>query len=232
MIRVLQLSDTHLLQQANALLYRQDVDKNLAMTLDVARSCGPFDLVALTGDISQDGSAASYQRVLDMLQVIDYQHLRAIPGNGLSLGAWHFCPLNSFQQDCVEGHLKRDELDALSGLIDDVEGGAGDVRFLMIAVHHPPHYLCQAAHCSLFEPEPLLTLAARPAVRLVMSGHVHDDYAHRLGTTMFSTSPSTCIGFDHDPAGHKASTLTAGAVIYELADDGSVGRRAIYTAQH
>ena len=45
---------------------------------------------------------------------------------------------------------------------------------------------------------------------------------------MFSTCPSTCIGFDHDPAGHKASTLPPGAIIYDLGDDGSIGRKAIY----
>ena len=98
----------------------------------------------------------------------------------------------------------------------------------MLAVHHPPHFLCTTPLCGLSNAEALLRLTDRDSVRLVISGHVHDDYAHRLGSTLFSTCPSTCIGFDHNPHGHGASTLPPGAVIYDLKEDGSVGRRAIY----
>jgi hypothetical protein len=58
---------------------------------------------------------------------------------------------------------------------------------------------------------------------------VHDDYTHRVGSTLFSTCPSTCIGFDHAPKGHSLRPIKPGAIIYDLGDDGSIGRRAIYT---
>jgi 3',5'-cyclic-AMP phosphodiesterase len=239
--RVLQISDTHVLADADGKLYRRDVNGNLQATITAAQPSAPFDLIILTGDISEDGSSTSYERVKAMFDTLEHHKLLAIAGNhddpvALSavfdtsphdMGNWRVLPVNSHWDSHVEGKLEQHQVASLTKEVAALTAGE---QFALIAVHHPPHFLCQVSHCALSEPEQLMTIAANDTVRLVISGHVHDDYAHRVGSTLFSTCPSTCIGFDHDPAGHKASALPPGAVIYELHGDGSVSRRSIYVA--
>jgi 3',5'-cyclic-AMP phosphodiesterase len=241
--RVLQISDTHLLADPGELLYRRPVTANLAATLSAAAHQGPFDLVLLTGDISEDGSPESYSRIHDMLAELDHGRVLAVPGNhdapavmgevfqGIptELGNWRILPVNSHWPGHPEGKIEASELARLSTTLEQIDQEPSPA-YALVAVHHPPHFLCSNEVCSLTNPEPLLELTARDCVRLVVSGHVHDDYAHRIGSTLFSTCPSTCIGFDHNPNGHRASSLPPGAVIYDLFDDGSVGRRAVYAA--
>ena len=143
------------------------------------------------------------------------------------LAPWIIIPLDSHWPHHVEGRLIEDELNRVQRVLDEIELSR-EIRFVLVAVHHPPHFNCAAPNCTLAEPEALLKLTRHDAVRLLISGHVHDDYAHQVGTTLFSTCPSTCIGFDHNPAGHRTTTLPSGAIIYDLHDDGSVSRRAVY----
>ena len=87
---------------------------------------------------------------------------------------------------------------------------------LSVAVHHPPHFMCEQSHCGLSQSTDLIEAVQGTSVRVVTSGHVHDDFSHQIGPILFATGPSTCIGFDHNPAGHRASSLTPGALVYDL----------------
>jgi Icc protein len=236
MTTVLQLSDSHLLPPGEK-LYKQDVDANFMATIAAAKAYAPFDLVILTGDIAEDGSIATYQRTVDILQDLRYQHLIAIPGNhdvpenmlavmpmaAIDIGPWRVLPVNSHWEAHPEGEISVHDLEALQTQLQQSEA------FTLVAVHHPPHYPCTKRQCGLSNKDALLALTGFASVRLVISGHVHDDYTHRVGSTLFSTCPSTCIGFDHDPKGHSLRPIKPGAIIYDLGDDGSIGRRAIYT---
>lgn len=236
MTTVLQLSDSHL-QPPGVTLYKQDVNANFAAAIAAAKAYAPFDLVILTGDIAEDGSIETYQRIVDMLQYLDSQHLIAIPGNhdvpanmlavmpmaAIDIGPWRVLPVNSHWEAHPEGQISDYDLAALQTQFEQREA------FTLVAVHHPPHYPCTKRQCGLSNKEALLALTGFDSVQLVISGHVHDDYTHRAGSTLFSTCPSTCIGFDHDPAGHGLTSIKPGAIIYDLGDDGSIGRRAIYT---
>jgi len=236
MTTVLQISDTHLLPPGEK-LYKRDVNANLLATVDAVKTYGPFDLIILTGDITEAGSVASYERVVGMLTALDYRQLIAIPGNhdvpanmskvmsmaAIELEPWLVIPLNSHWENHVEGRINDADLEGLKAQLQSTEA------FTLVAVHHPPHYPCTQRHCGLSNREALLALTELDSVRLVISGHVHDDHTHRVGSTLFSTCPSTCIGFDHNPQRHGSTALAPGAVIYDLGDDGSVGRQVIYT---
>ncbi len=241
--RILQISDTHLLAEPDALLYRRPVTSNLEATLSAAARHGPFDLILLTGDISEDGSPESYVRVQEMLSALDHTRVISVPGNHdvppamaevfesvpCDLGNWRVLPVNSHWPGRPEGKVAEEELTNLTAALEEIEEDE-ETGFALIAVHHPPHFICSNQTCSLTNSGVLMELTHRDCVRLVVSGHVHDDYAHRIGSTLFSTCPSTCIGFDHDPNGHRASALPPGAMIYDLYEDGSVGRRAVYVS--
>ena len=145
----MQLSDSHL-QPPGVTLYKQDVNANFAAAIAAAKAYAPFDLVILTGDIAEDGSIETYQRIVDMLQYLDYQHLIAIPGNhdvpanmlavmpmaAMDIGPWRVLPVNSHWEAHPEGQISDYDLAALQTQFEQREA------FTLVAVHHPPHYPC------------------------------------------------------------------------------------------
>lgn len=235
-VRILQVTDTHVFENPDQQLYRRPVDDNLRRTLDKAAERGPYDLVLLTGDIAEDGLQGTYSRVRKLVEPLA-DGVLAIPGNHdtpealyrvfpekeVQVGNWLILGLNSHWPGHVEGRIAETELQWLRDRL-----ATADTDHVMVAVHHPPHFPCQQGHCGMDSASQVSEVLSEHAVRVVVSGHVHDDYAHQVGRTLYATGPSTCIGFDHDPAGHKASLLPPGAIVYELETEGSVSRHAIY----
>ena len=78
-LRVLQLSDCHVSAGADADYRGQSADRNLASLLPEIRRWQP-DFILLTGDVSEDGSAAAYGRVFAKLNSTGAPVL-ALPGN-------------------------------------------------------------------------------------------------------------------------------------------------------
>jgi Icc protein len=67
-IRVLQITDLHILPVEGAAIYGADSSASLRAVLDVACALPePPTLIIATGDLSEDGSAASYLRLREML---------------------------------------------------------------------------------------------------------------------------------------------------------------------
>ena len=124
---VLQLSDTHLLPAGNR-LHGRDVTVNFQNVVAAARPFAPFDFVILTGDISEEGTTQSYQRVVTMLDSVPYGQLIAIAGNhdnpdnisavmptqSCTLDNWKVIPLNSHWPGHVEGRLAQTDLEQLA----------------------------------------------------------------------------------------------------------------------
>ncbi|GAA4916476.1 metallophosphoesterase [Nesterenkonia rhizosphaerae] len=65
--RILHLTDTHLLGDPSARHNGVDTYRNLERTLERIEHLD-FDLIALTGDLSEDGSAASYRRLRELVE--------------------------------------------------------------------------------------------------------------------------------------------------------------------
>ena len=75
---VLQLSDTHLLPSGEK-LYGRDVNVNFLNVVAAVRSSTPFDLVILTGDISEKGTKESCRRIGRATDAV-------VPGNNGTVG--------------------------------------------------------------------------------------------------------------------------------------------------
>ncbi len=176
----------------------------------------PPDVLLLTGDLVEEGTAAEYERLVDLLAPLAMP-LYAIPGNhdtraGLRAA---FAGLpgedRDFVQYTVDDHAVR--LIALDTLIPGEPGGelcAARLDWLearlaealeaptMILMHHPPFLTGLAAmdrngsHLGLKGAERLGAIVARhrQIVRIV-SGHIHRPISVSWHGTTASVAPST-----------------------------------------
>jgi len=166
------------------------------------------DLVLLTGDVSEDASAASYGRVSAQLSTAGAPVL-ALPGNHddptvmrryFPLGPWgaphvyerrnwQLVLLDSTEPGCVHGEFSGAVLAQLEQCLR-----RASARHVFIALHHQPvpveslwidRYALQRA-------DAFWSVVDRfPQVRCVAWGHVHQDFHAVRGEVALLGSPST-----------------------------------------
>jgi len=216
---VAQITDLHLFAESNRNLLGVHTSESWnAVLAQVAELQRQPDLILLTGDLSQDGKVESYlhlKKSLAPLGIPTYW----LPGNHDKLAAmeevlqggvisaeksfavdnWHFVLLNSQVPGCVHGQISQKSLKWL-----DRELSSHPEKHAIVALHHPPFRVdsdwldgsnLQNAE-ELFE-----VLEAHPQVKLVLFGHIHQEFSRwRKGIQYFGT-PSTCIQFE--PHSHE-----------------------------
>ncbi len=224
MARFLQLSDLHVVAPGTLASGRLDTPTLLGQAVDVLLSrlpaIGPIDAVIVTGDISDDGTAASYDRAraeLDRLGlpllVVPGNHdtregvrdcfgdLSFIPETGLidwvqDIGDTRVIGLDTLVEGQGGGLLRRESLDLLEQALDGAEG-----RPVLVALHHPPlrtgiRFMDAIA---LQNPEDLGHCLARRVDPLrIVAGHVHGVFHGHLGRHSVCTGPSLCSAFALD----------------------------------
>ena len=150
-LRVVQVSDCHVSGNPETAYRGQDADGNLAALLPVIEAWQP-ELLLLSGDVSEDSSAASYQRVSTRLKTLGVPVL-ALPGNhdepavmSRYFGAgpwgepfefqarrWGLLLLDSTVADRVSGELATRTLDQLKSCLD-----SSTAEHILVALHHQP----------------------------------------------------------------------------------------------
>jgi 3',5'-cyclic-AMP phosphodiesterase len=212
---VAQITDIHLFADTQQQLLGMPTRASFqAILTQIRRLEQRPDLLLLTGDLSQDGQAASYQCIQDMLVPLDIPTYW-LPGNHDCLptmvrslhgypiihpdklfhaGGWNFILLNSQALGCVHGHLSDTELATLETALQQQPA-----QPTVVALHHPP-FAVQSTwldSSSLRNPDALFTLLDRhPQVKLVLFGHIHQEFhRQRRGVQYFGT-PSTSIQFE------------------------------------
>ncbi|KKK51402.1 hypothetical protein LCGC14_3115300, partial [marine sediment metagenome] len=151
-IQVIQITDTHLGDQPGEPLLGMDTDQSLGHVLDLIRKeRKPADLMLATGDISNCGSVASYQRFHQLTQHLAPRALW-LPGNHDSLpamqqamagaeelnrcaevGDWQIVMLDSTTPGEVGGNFSADELAFLRQTLQD-----STASHVLICLHHHP----------------------------------------------------------------------------------------------
>jgi len=220
---ILQLADIHLRADGRE-VYGHDPEHRLTRVLEACRrELAGVDLVVLSGDQCDDGEPAALARVRQLLDGLGAPVL-AIPGNHdgagvqrasfgdwtpVELGGWRVVGLDSSIAGEIQGSI---DVAALESLLD-----ARDSRPTLLAVHHPPVAPTSHPWFGLEHAARLLSsLAARPHVRAVLSGHVHHAFSLACGSLQLLGAPSTLASFRFDGA---ELTVDAG---------GPVGARAIF----
>lgn len=217
-IELVQISDCHLLAGPGARLKGVDTEAALAAVVaDVAAGPAPA-AVLVTGDLTQDGEAASYHRFAARAAALPAP-VYALPGNHddpamlaavlpdhglavvprLRLDGWDVLMLDSTVPGSDDGALGEARLGALEARLAEARG-----RHVLVALHHQPVVVGGAwdAVVSLADAEALFAVLDRhDNVRAVVWGHIHQPYEGRRGTVRLMGAPATCFQFARDPAG-------------------------------
>ena len=206
-LRIVQLSDCHIAGDSDADYRGQNADRNLRSLLPAIRQWQP-DVLLLTGDISEDASAASYGRVAAMMNSLGAPVI-ALPGNhddpevmsryfpqgpwqgpfNFEKKGWQLLLLDSTRAGKVSGWLSKEILDRLDSLL-----GQCDAAHALIALHHQPVPVQSAwidRYALNFKGAFFEVLDQHPAVRAVVWGHIHQDFSLERNGTLLLGAPSS-----------------------------------------
>jgi Icc protein len=215
-MRLLQLSDPHLLADPRALYRGRNPLQRLQQALAWARRQPALpDLLLISGDLCQDESWGGYVRLRELLAgwptpvaLLPGNHdhpqlLRAALGRrarlapaDLDLGGVRLLLLDSHRSGRVAGWLGERQLAWLAARLQ-----APDDRPLLVALHHPPVPIGSAELDAIAlndAPHLLPLLQRQPQLRAVLFGHVHQHWQGwlpgRPDVPLFGC-PSTLCGF-------------------------------------
>ena len=211
--KIIHITDTHLLNDANADFYgfntKQSFEKVLYASL---LQHADADCVLLTGDISQTGEEPSYRHLKTILEKSNLP-VYAVPGNHdtpqylrqVISGSPEetiqvvdeFCsPLvlvNSCKQGSHQGEVSGQSLRALERFL-----GVCKQSPIVVGIHHPPiltgsEWLDQLG---LRNKQELLALFHKYSLQyIVLCGHIHQQLEVVSDNVHIMTTPSTCHQF-------------------------------------
>lgn len=239
-VRLVQITDTHLQGEPNGKLLGMDTDRSLRAVLDLVRSEQPvIDLVLGTGDLSNHGERGAYERLLDYFAGLGTEHVW-LPGNHddravmaevagdkrlageVRLGGWQIVLLDSQLPGQVGGYLGNEEIARLESLL---AAGRAEGLHSLICLHHQP----VAIGCTWLDQQMVDDAAAFfqivdnfPAVKAVIWGHVHQQYESERGALRLMSTPSTCIQFRPGQRNFSLDDCAPGYRWLELHADGCV----------
>jgi 3',5'-cyclic-AMP phosphodiesterase len=237
--RFAHITDSHIYADPESRFDGMDTRKSLAAVLrDLADSVGSVDAILATGDLTMDGSAEAYRHLASVLP--SSPPTICIPGNHDEPNVWqHAAPALYRQWPCVvdfpdwrllcldtriagrpEGALGLGQHDWLVEALADSE-----TRHIALIMHHPPLALGSPwmDAMGLTDAEALWTAIARHrSVRLIICGHVHQNFDHFHTGVRVLTSPSTCIQFAPRATRYARDPRQPAYRLLELHDDGRV----------
>ncbi len=212
-VRVLQISDCHLFaDQSKELLGVNTADSFKAAVEAIKEQNREYDFIAFTGDISQDYSAASYQHFAKQISILN-KPVFFLPGNhddgplmyrifedlGVNVAKnvitpnWQYIFLNSEVYAVPHGWILRRQLEYIDFCVKRNPG-----KFVTVLVHHMPQLVnsewldTQTMH-NLDE---FNTYVRRiPNLKLVLTGHIHQEFDMVDHGIRYIATPSTSIQF-------------------------------------
>ena len=228
---VVQISDTHLRSRRGA------PDDALARAVAGLRRslAAPPDLVALTGDLADDGSTDALRRVAALVKPLAAPVL-ALGGNhdrpgsiaevfgppaAVTVGAWRVVPLDTWVPNEIYGAA---DVDAARAALD-----ADPSRSTLVVQHHPPLGPSTHPWFTLRHGDELLALLAeRPHVRALGAGRLHQAFHARRRHLLAVGAPSTWYAIRHEAdRWSKAPSGLVGSVVWHLDHDGTATARPV-----
>lgn len=209
MINILQLSDVHFTASGQP-VEGQAPDAQLDAVLAAAlpRSGRP-DLVVISGDLTDDGSRAGYDRLAARLELIGAP-LLAVPGNHddpqlvseffghaiHTLSEWRVIGIDTSRTDQIHGTV---DVPAEAQRLDDL-----DDRPTVLVMHHPPVSPSTHEWFQLDDAEEFAAMvSSRAHVRAMLTGHLHQPFEAIAGDTPVLGCPSTLVAIQHEGDGFK-----------------------------
>jgi Icc protein len=216
-LTVLQITDTHLFAKDDSALFGVKTNANFYRVIEKIKKdivIDKPDFFLLTGDLSQDESEMSYQKIVTALEHFNTP-IYWIPGNHddikmmtqvfsqsplfhhvrhLQTKHFDFVFLNTKLDGTDDGYLAKDELNALDFCLKEAQE-----KSIVVVMHHHPvktntplidQYI-------LRNPDDFWNVMNQTSqVKLVMCGHVHGDYRLKKGDVNIEASPATCLQWE------------------------------------
>jgi Icc protein len=247
-LRILQVTDPHILSDFGKEIYGSDTFESLRSVLQAAITLNePPDIMVVTGDLSEDGSETSYQRLRELLLETNLPTY-VIPGNHDSISQmkktligdriqmksivdfdfWRLVLLNSKVPNASHGFLEQQEIQLLESALED-----NSERSVVTCLHHGPISPCPSKGCQLNNTEFFLaTLKRYPKARVVLAGHAHIELEKKIDHVTLLTTPATsslCIHAQEGAAvnhedfwdSHEFDSTRRGFRILDIQDDGN-----------
>lgn len=212
MLRLVQITDSHLYAEPDKTLLGLPTAESLkAVVALVAREQPDIDLILATGDISQDGSSASYRAFVEQIKPLAAP-MRWLSGNHdlaseqqdaaadsdwsqqvTDLPGWRIVMLDTSVPGAVHGELMDEQLATLETALQTAEG-----RHVLVGVHHHPVPVGSAwlDSLGLHNAQDLFAILDRyPEVRALLWGHIHQEVDQLRKDVRLLATPSTCIQF-------------------------------------
>lgn len=240
-VRVVQLTDTHLCPVRGGTLLGMDTDHSLQAVIDLVQKERPaVDLLLGTGDLADGGAGTAYDRLqeyFDQLTASNYW----LPGNHdsrskmeaaatspvrlckeIRSGEWTILLLDSQVPGQVEGSLGTAELALLEQALQSAQEQG---LYSLVCLHHQP-----VAIGSKWLDEQMVSdadaffevLDHYPGVRGVLWGHIHQEVDRLRNGVRLLASPSTCVQFAAGSENFKADDRPPGYRWLELHPDGRI----------
>lgn len=237
-LRVLQITDPHLMADPDGALLGVRTRDSLAAVLAQVRADGreSADLVLATGDLAQDATDEAYRVFAEQMAMFSCS-VSWIPGNhdhrerlqksaeknGSSqrrflLGGWQILLLDSSVSGQVHGFLSERELDFLEQSLSEHPSLP-----TLIALHHHPVSIGTRwmESIGLHNREAFWQVLDRHAqVRCVLWGHIHQELDTRRQQVRLLATPSTCIQFESGARDFSVENKAPGYRWLELYPDG------------
>ncbi|ROQ39732.1 calcineurin-like phosphoesterase family protein [Frondihabitans sp. PhB188] len=236
---ILHLSDTHLFAGDGRHYGTVDTRANLERVLARASAIERLDLVACTGDLSDDGTPESYRTLRDLVEPwaaargarVAYamgnhdlhDGFREVLGETtpvFSVAQTRVVVLDTAVPGAGYGRLGAEQLDLLAQQL-----ATPSPRGTVVLLHHPPIPAATPllAALELQDPEAFVEVIRGTDVRVVLAGHYHLSLVDAVAGIPVVVSGGVANQSDlFAPAGHEGAVRGAAGTIVRLDADGGV----------
>jgi Icc protein len=239
-IRIIQITDFHLLADPTRTMMGINTEQSFLAVLEHAS--GNYDGIALflmTGDLAQEPSAVTYQRLRDRLDGLSVPSY-CLPGNHdepelihqilaggntrydsqILLDGWQIICLDSTLPGDAGGYLAESQLNLLEAKLSEQPK-----RFALVCLHHSPlptgtDWLDTM---KLSNDQALFALLSRfPRAKGIVYGHIHQAMDVRHQGLRLLGCPSTCFQFKPESKEFALDNLAQGYRCLEIHPDGEI----------
>jgi len=235
--RILQVSDIHLFGEKEKALLGVKTGESFDAVVKMLKTEPVPDFIILSGDLSQDGSKASYIRIADTLKEFAVPTYY-VPGNHdnpemlaeiyprgtithhqhIVLKDWHIILLNSQIPGAVEGYLDKTQLHFLQHCLEMFPE-----HHAIVVFHHQPVPVGCAwlDNIGLTNADELWSMLSHfPKMHTIFFGHIHQVHEGKKNGIQYFSAPSTCIQFKTNSDQFALEKLAPGYRWINLYSDG------------
>jgi len=240
-LRILHLSDTHLYGDGRLQYGLVDTLAALDRVLARAGELAAVDLVAASGDLSDDGSAASYRLLRERLEPWAAERGAAVAyamGNHdlpdafeevlgerervFSVGGFRVVTVDTTVARAGYGLVGEERLDRLRRVL-----ASPSANGTVVVLHHPPVPPTTGLFetLRLVDPAPLLDICSAGDVRLILAGHYHHALVTPAGERGIPVVVAPAVANTTDvlwPPPRERAERGAGFALVELSGEGTV----------